>query len=64
MYAGSPHERQTGSDLVVGDARIGSDYVPLAGSPAIDAGTSDGAPSIDRRGRTRTGAPDVGAYEG
>ena len=64
MYAGSPHERQTGSDLVVGDARIGSDYVPLAGSPAIDAGTADGAPSVDRRGRTRTGAPDVGAYEG
>lgn len=64
LYVGSPPERRVGSDLVVSDAHLGGDYVPVAGSPAIDAGTSDGAPSTDRRGRARTGAPDIGAYEG
>jgi hypothetical protein len=63
LYVGSAPGPRVASDLVVGDARLGGDYVPLAGSPAIDAGTSDGAPSTDRRGRVRTGAPDIGAYE-
>jgi predicted outer membrane repeat protein len=34
-----------------------------AASPARDAGTATGAPSIDQRGVLRDGAPDLGAYE-
>jgi hypothetical protein len=39
------------------------DFSILSGSPAINAGTATGAPAIDIRGNTRTGAPDAGAYE-
>jgi hypothetical protein len=35
----------------------------LAASPAIDAGTSTGAPTSDQRGQPRQGAVDVGAFE-
>jgi hypothetical protein len=35
----------------------------LAGSPAIDAGTTEGAPTVDVEGRPRDGRPDIGAYE-
>jgi hypothetical protein len=35
----------------------------LPGSPAINAGTSAGAPSTDQRGLGRVGAVDIGAYE-
>jgi hypothetical protein len=35
----------------------------LPGSPAIDAGTSAGAPATDQRGLSRVGAVDIGAYE-
>jgi CSLREA domain-containing protein len=35
----------------------------LAGSPAINAGTSAGAPSTDQRGLGRVGAVDIGAFE-
>jgi hypothetical protein len=34
-----------------------------AASPAGDAGTTTGAPSIDQRGVLRDGAPDLGAFE-
>ena len=34
-----------------------------AGSPAIDAGSSDWAPADDAQGKPRSGAPDIGAYE-
>jgi predicted outer membrane repeat protein len=34
-----------------------------SGSPAIDAGTSSGAPTTDQRGHARVGAVDIGAYE-
>jgi hypothetical protein len=33
------------------------------GSPAIDAGTSAGAPLVDERGSVRDASPDVGAFE-
>ncbi len=39
------------------------DFHLAAGSPAINAGTSGGAPGLDLEGRPRAGAPDVGAYE-
>ena len=35
----------------------------VAGSPAIDGGTSTGAPAVDLEGRPRVGQPDIGAYE-
>ncbi len=35
----------------------------LAGSPAINAGTSAGAPTVDQRGFLRDVSPDIGAYE-
>ncbi|MHB1561420.1 MAG: choice-of-anchor Q domain-containing protein, partial [Isosphaeraceae bacterium] len=35
----------------------------LPGSPAIDAGTSTGAPATDQRGEPRVGAVDIGAFE-
>jgi len=34
-----------------------------AGSPAVNAGSPDGAPSDDAEGHPRTGTPDIGAYE-
>ena len=35
----------------------------LPGSPAINAGTSTGAPTTDQRGQPRVGAVDIGAFE-
>ena len=35
----------------------------LPGSPAINAGTSDGAPAQDQRGVGRVGAVDIGSFE-
>jgi hypothetical protein len=34
-----------------------------AGSPAVGAGSPNGAPSDDAEGHPRTGTPDIGAYE-
>ena len=39
------------------------DYHMQAGSPAIDAGTADGAPAVDLENRPRDARPDIGAYE-
>ncbi len=39
------------------------DYHLRPGSPALDAGTSQGAPSEDLEGRPRDAQPDMGAYE-
>ena len=64
VYTGADHGRLGPGDRLVGDAMVNGDFVPLAGSPAFDAGTSEGAPTTDRRGRARNGAPDAGAYEG
>ncbi|HNG33922.1 MAG TPA: choice-of-anchor Q domain-containing protein, partial [Blastocatellia bacterium] len=38
-------------------------YALLPGSPAINAGTSSGAPTNDQRGKLRFGATDIGAFE-
>ncbi len=46
------------------DARLASfDARLTAGSPAIDAGTPNGAPADDILGRLRDSRPDIGAYE-
>ena len=39
------------------------DYHLQAGSPALDAGTPQGAPAEDLEGRPRSAPPDLGAYE-
>ncbi|MBC7226210.1 MAG: hypothetical protein H5T61_03135 [Thermoflexales bacterium] len=39
------------------------DYHLQAGSPAIDAGTANGAPTADLENRPRDAQPDIGAYE-
>ncbi len=39
------------------------DYHLQAGSPAVDAGSVDGAPTVDLEDRSRDEPPDVGAYE-
>jgi hypothetical protein len=35
----------------------------LAGSPALNAGTANGAPATDQRGLTRTGGYNIGSYQ-
>lgn len=50
------------ADPGVRDAAAG-DFTLVATSPAIDAGSPDAAPETDLRGVTRTGKPDVGAFE-
>jgi hypothetical protein len=35
----------------------------LPGSPALEGGTSTGAPAVDERGQGRVGAVDIGAFE-
>ncbi|MGD8623864.1 MAG: choice-of-anchor Q domain-containing protein [Anaerolineae bacterium] len=44
-------------------AWLAYDYHLQAGSPAIDTGTSNGAPNHDIEGTPRDAAPDMGAYE-
>ena len=39
------------------------DYHLQAGSPAINAGTPNGAPTVDLENRPRDAQPDIGAYE-
>jgi hypothetical protein len=48
---------------LVGEAIESFDAHLAEGSPAIDAGTTDGAPSHDVEGRPRDAQPDIGAYE-
>lgn len=56
---------------IVADPRLGAltqvkgDWVHplLAGSPAVNAGVSQGAPKADQRGANRDGQIDVGSYE-
>jgi len=53
-----------GDPLFVSPAWGGDgDYHLQEGSPAIDAGTAEGAPADDLEGHPRDAAPDIGAYE-
>lgn len=53
-------------DLKLGSLQLmGNDYVHplLSGSPAINAGTTTGAPTVDQRDIARDSRPDGGAFE-
>jgi hypothetical protein len=57
-----------GQDDVTADPLFASGWSEVdlhlqAGSPAVDAGSAEGAPSEDVEGRPRDGVPDIGAYE-
>ncbi|CAI6025165.1 right-handed parallel beta-helix repeat-containing protein [Cohnella sp. JJ-181] len=41
----------------------GDDFRLSSASPAVNAGSSANAPSVDFAGNARTGTPDIGAYE-
>jgi hypothetical protein len=45
------------------NAWLASDGELLAGSPGVDAANATYAPALDRLGRARVRAPDVGALE-
>ncbi len=67
IYQKSGGSGQSSTDRVVPDAKVANpaqgNFALLAGSPAIDAGDADGAPTIDQGGNARRGQPDVGAFE-
>lgn len=66
-YSGSPNT--VGNPLLV-SANPANNSTPQvfdfhlgSGSPAINFGTTTGAPAVDLQGNTRSGQPDAGAYE-
>jgi uncharacterized protein (TIGR01370 family) len=63
LYVPGPHDIQ--ADPKLAGPLSGNAYGMslAAGSPAIDAGTTAGAPAIDCEGRVRDAEPDIGAYE-
>lgn len=62
--SGRPHGNVTSAITFDGTSTFPTPFLRLqAGSPAINAGTSTGAPSTDYDGETRTGNPDIGADE-
>lgn len=66
---GSALERDTkaATDRVVTDVALtapdAGDFALRTGSPAIDAGSTTGAPTVDQQGKKRTAKPDIGALE-
>jgi hypothetical protein len=58
-----PHTLCDVASGIVNTAIDSFDAHLLAGSPAINAGTPDGAPAMDFDNRPRDGFPDIGAYE-
>ena len=57
------HASCGGSAGIVNDTLAAFDGHLVAGSRAIDAGTTAGAPAVDLEGKARDARPDVGAYE-
>jgi hypothetical protein len=52
-----------GAGPAYAEAWMAYDFRLQDGSPAIDAGTPDGAPAEDIEGTLRDASPDMGAYE-
>jgi parallel beta-helix repeat protein len=67
LYQKSGGSGQGATDRVTPDAKVSNpaqgNFALLSGSPAIDAGDANGAPSTDQEGKARRGQPDVGALE-
>ena len=65
LFAASPYVGANGNikagPMFVDEAN--NDYHLLSGSPATDAGTPNGAPTIDLDGNGRIGHVDIGAYQ-
>lgn len=67
-YGGTSNQHSTDPEFdAAGLADNGGEAETLAldtvDSPAVDAGTSTGAPLVDQRGELRDSNPDIGAYE-
>jgi parallel beta-helix repeat protein len=67
LYAKQGARSRGDGDVVVPDAGLVDPtqgrFAPRAGSPAIAAGTPDGAPAADIDGKPRHNRPAIGAYE-
>jgi len=61
----TPQTTRRDQTSITDDPLLDAEYVPIAGSPAIDAGTAAGAPDHDFDGapRPQGAAHDIGAYE-
>ena len=60
----SPQSSTSGQTAPMGWVNPGAFNFDLtAGSPAVNAGSAQYAPTTDREGNARSGAPDAGAYE-
>jgi hypothetical protein len=76
LWSSAPPNWVSTKDGIIGDPKLvypdpanwwkvqqTDNYKLTPGSPAIDAGTPNGAPASDYFGNTRTGRPDIGAHE-
>lgn len=64
-WAGGTDHLENGVDVgtITTDPNLDAEWIPLAGSSAIDAGDAGLAPTDDYRGWDRVGAADIGALE-
>ena len=63
VYVASNPSQMGPGDQVVASLPLFLGSIPGAGSPAVDAGNTDRAPTIDLFGNPRHGRPDAGAVE-
>jgi hypothetical protein len=63
VYVASRPPQMGAGDQLVPSLPLFLGAIPAAGSPAVDAGNTDRAPTIDLFGNPRRGRPDAGAVE-
>jgi hypothetical protein len=69
LASGAPSSCAQSANLVNVDPQlnnpvVGGDFRPKSGSPVINAGAAVSGVTTDYNGSPRSGAPDIGAYEG